>query len=74
MRAGAANWAGALATMTDDAYYDFYPYRLRISGPDALVGLWTRLFPESGPIRCFDASAHIPATHSVASTSTTTRS
>ena len=59
----ARDWSGALATMTDDADYDFYPYRLRISGPEALVGLWTRLFPEHGPIRCFDAAAHIPDTH-----------
>jgi hypothetical protein len=48
------DWDGALATMVPEPFYEFYPYRLRISGPDAIKELWTRVFTESGTLRCFD--------------------
>ena len=34
---------GALATMADEPVYEFYPYRLRISGEVAVTEMWKRL-------------------------------
>jgi hypothetical protein len=48
------DWSGALATMGPQPYYEFYPYRLRICGADAIATLWTRVFAEGGTLRCFD--------------------
>jgi hypothetical protein len=56
------DWSAAFATMTDDFVYRFYPYRLQISGADAIVELWSRMFTPSGPLRCFDQSARLPET------------
>jgi ketosteroid isomerase-like protein len=38
------DWAAALATMTSEPFYEFYPNRLRISGGDAIATMWPRLF------------------------------
>lgn len=54
------NWEGALATMVDAPFYEFFPYRLRISGADAITAMWERIFTPTGPIRCFDPTAHVP--------------
>ena len=56
------DWNAALATMTDDFVYRFYPYRLQISGSSAIVELWSRMFAPSGPLRCFDRSVRLPET------------
>jgi hypothetical protein len=50
----ARNWPIALATMDPAPYYEFYPYRLRISGADAITEMWTRIFAEEGTLRCFN--------------------
>jgi hypothetical protein len=34
----------AVATMSPEAFYEFYPYRLRASGPRAIKESWARLF------------------------------
>lgn len=53
-REQARNWPSALATMVPAPYYEFYPYRLRISGADAITEMWNRIFAEEGTLRCFD--------------------
>jgi hypothetical protein len=37
------DWPRAIATLTDSPVYEFYPYRLRISGTDAITEAWKRL-------------------------------
>jgi hypothetical protein len=61
----ARDWDGALATMGPEPFYEFYPWRLRISGPDPIRELWTRVFrtDDSETLRCFnfghlDSSGH----------------
>jgi hypothetical protein len=61
----ARDWDGTLATMGDEPFYEFYPFRLRINGPEAIRELWTRVFgtDDSQTLRCFnfghlDASGH----------------
>jgi hypothetical protein len=39
------DWKRTLATMTDAPFYEFYPYRIRASGPDAIIASWERLLP-----------------------------
>jgi hypothetical protein len=39
------DWPRALATMTSAPFYEFYPYRLRVSGADAITETWKRLLP-----------------------------
>jgi hypothetical protein len=36
------NWDGALATMIDQPAYEYYPYRLRVSGEVAIKEMWER--------------------------------
>ena len=48
------NWEGALATMIPAPHYEFYPYRLRISGAEAITEMWSRIFSDNGTLRCFD--------------------
>jgi hypothetical protein len=50
------DWDMTLRTMTPDCVYEFYPYRLRVTGVDAQTTLWGRFFTESGPLPCFDIS------------------
>jgi hypothetical protein len=50
----ARNWSVVLATMGPSPYYEFYPYRLRISGADAITEMWARIFAEEGTLRCFN--------------------
>jgi hypothetical protein len=38
-----SDWDGALATMIDQPYYEFYPLGLRVRGRDAVVEMWKRL-------------------------------
>ena len=54
----ARDWDGTLATMGDEPYYEFYPFRLRISGPDPIREMWTRVFStdDSKTLRCFNFS------------------
>jgi SnoaL-like domain len=33
-----------LATMTEDAYYEFYPHRIHVTGADNLKAMWTQIF------------------------------
>ena len=47
-------------TMVDEPYYEFFPYRLHLSGREAITELWSRIFAESGWIRCFSADARVP--------------
>lgn len=54
------DFEGALATMTDAPFYEFFPYRLRVSGRDAIIEFWSRIFTASGPIRPFDMAARVP--------------
>ena len=61
----ARDWDGTLATMGPEPFYEFYPWRLRITGPDAIKALWTRVFgrDDSETITCFnfgriDSSGH----------------
>jgi hypothetical protein len=45
----------ALATMGPSPYYEFYPFRLRIGGPEAITELWSRIFRADGTtLHCFD--------------------
>jgi hypothetical protein len=39
-----ADWNGALATLTDDAYYEYYPGGIRVRGPEAITEQWKRVF------------------------------
>jgi len=48
------NWPQALATMGPAGHYEFYPFRLRISGAEAIAEMWTRIFAEEGTLRCFN--------------------
>jgi hypothetical protein len=58
------DWSGALATMVDEPYYEFYPYRLRVAGPSAIVTMWTRIFrPGQSMIYCYDQEHFVPGTH-----------
>jgi hypothetical protein len=53
----AHDWDGAMATMGDEPYYEFFPFRLRISGEAPIRELWLRLFGDDDGgegIRCFD--------------------
>lgn len=38
------DWAGALETLTDDAYYDFFPMGLRVAGPEGITYSWEKMF------------------------------
>jgi hypothetical protein len=51
----AGDWAGALGTMTETPVYEYYPYRLRISGAEAITEAWIRLLA----LPCFDPSGGI---------------
>jgi hypothetical protein len=33
-----------LATLTEDAYYEFYPQRIHVTGADTLKAMWTQIF------------------------------
>jgi hypothetical protein len=59
----AYDWDGALATMGDEPFYEFYPYRIRISGPDAIKALWTSVFADTGTLRCFNVDCIDLTTH-----------
>jgi hypothetical protein len=50
------DWDMVLGTMTDDCVYRFYPYRVQVVGAPAQIELWSRFFPEAGPLPCFDWS------------------
>ena len=50
----------AWETLADEPFYQFFPYRLRLSGREAITELWSRIFAESGWIRCFSADARVP--------------
>jgi hypothetical protein len=50
----------AIATMGDAPFYEFFPYRLRVSGREAIFEFWSRVFPESGTIRPFAEAARVP--------------
>jgi hypothetical protein len=54
------DWDLALATMTDDCVYRFYPYRVQITGTPSIVELWSRFVPPSGPLPPFDWSNRLP--------------
>ena len=54
------DWDKALGTMTGDAIYRFFPYRLELTGAEAMIELWSRFFPEDGPLPCFDYTNRIP--------------
>jgi hypothetical protein len=41
----ANDWAGALSTMGPTPFYEFYPFRLRVAGADAITDAWSRLLP-----------------------------
>jgi hypothetical protein len=57
----AFDWEGALGTMVDDPYYEFYPFRLRVSGPEAITRMWIRIFrPGRGILHCYDQSFSVP--------------
>jgi len=59
------DWPGALATMVDDGpFYEVFPCRLRISGPEAILAWWLRFGGESDGRRVFD-DAIDPASHHV---------
>jgi hypothetical protein len=47
----AHDWPRAIATMTDAPVYEFYPYRIRISGSAAVTEAWKRLLP----LPCFNS-------------------
>jgi hypothetical protein len=36
------DWDGVLATMLPSAHYDYFPYRLRVSGAEAMKVMWER--------------------------------
>lgn len=36
------DWDGTLTTMVAEPHYDYYPYRLRVSGGDAIKVMWIR--------------------------------
>ncbi len=60
----AYNWEAALGTMCDEPFYEFYPYRLRLSGPESITAMWIRIFrPGKSMIRCFDQSFMVPDSH-----------
>jgi hypothetical protein len=60
----AHDWGATLATMVDEPFYEFYPYRLRISGPESVTAMWIRIFrPGKSIIHCFDQSFSVPGTH-----------
>jgi hypothetical protein len=44
------NWAGALATMIDEAPYQWFPYRIRVSGPETVTTMWER----TSVLRCLN--------------------
>ena len=46
--------------MVDEPFYEFFPYRLRLSGREAITELWSRIFAEAGWIRCFSADVRVP--------------
>ena len=48
------NFDAALATMGPEPYYEFYPFRLRLNGPEPIVELWSRIFREDGWLHPFD--------------------
>jgi hypothetical protein len=50
----------AWETLADEPFYQFFPYRLRLSSREAITELWSRIFAESGWIRCFSADARVP--------------
>jgi hypothetical protein len=52
----ARDWDGALATMGHEPFYEFYPFRLRISGAAPIREMWTRIFgtDDSQTLRCFN--------------------
>jgi len=52
----ARDWDLSLSTMTNDCVYQFFPYRLQVTGVEAQTTLWGRFFTEAGPIPCFDMS------------------
>jgi hypothetical protein len=54
------DFAAALATMGPSPYYEFYPLRLRISGPDPILEMWSRIFGEDGWLHPFDPANHVP--------------
>jgi hypothetical protein len=56
----ARDFDGAWNTMVDDPFYEFFPYGLHITGREAITELWSRIFAESGTIRCFSLAAHVP--------------
>jgi hypothetical protein len=64
----AHDWDGALATMGDAPFYEFYPFRLRISGADAIKNLWRGVFTKTDGriIRCFDEPFLVPDSHEYA--------
>ena len=54
------NFDAALATMGPSPYYEFYPFRLRISGPEPIVEMWSRIFREDGWLHPFDEANRVP--------------
>jgi hypothetical protein len=64
-REHAHDWDGALATMVDDEpFYEVFPYRLRIAGPDAIKQWWLSFSDESSGTPIFDTAID-PASHHV---------
>jgi hypothetical protein len=60
----AYEWSAALGTMVDKPFYEFYPYRLRISGPEAITTMWIRVFrPGESIIHCYDQRFAVPGSH-----------
>jgi hypothetical protein len=61
----ANDWDGALATMVaDGAYYEVFPYRLRIDGAEAITRWWLSFKDDSSGEPIFDAAID-PASHHV---------
>jgi hypothetical protein len=57
------DWEGALATMVDDGpFYEVFPYRLRIEGPEAILAWWLSFKDDSSGEPIFDAAID-PASH-----------
>jgi hypothetical protein len=47
------DWEGALATMTPDGFYEWFPSGLRVSGANTITEMWKRL----GRLPCFAVAA-----------------
>ena len=58
------DWEGAFATMVSDGpFYELFPYRLRVSGPDAILAMWLRLMGDGDAPGCFADATVAPETY-----------